>query len=338
MLNRDPDMEGDRIMPSFETASRRALVAVAACLIGTGATHAQGTPSYPSGRVTMIVGFAAGGFADTLGRFVAQRLSERYGHPVVVENRGGAGGNLAASAVAKAEPDGHTLLVITTALAINATMYERLDYAIDQLAAIAMPGSSAETFVAPPDRPATMKEFIAWAKNREITFATAGVGTGSHVAAEYFYREIAKIKAVHVPFRGGALAVQATLGGQVDAMTASLGTHTYINAGKLHGLAVASAKRNPVLPTVPTFAEAGFPNFEAASWVGFFAPARTNPAILTKLNRDINEIISDKASEEHLTKLGFTLAVRSVEESQQYLRAEVAKWGEWVRRIGVSVK
>ena len=325
-------------MRSFQrSASRYALAVVAALAAGVGGAQAQGA-QYPNKKITIVVGFAAGGFADTLARYVGQKLSDKYGQTVVIENRGGAGGNTAASAVVKADPDGYTLLVITTAIAINATLYQKLDYSLDQLVPIAMPGSSAENFAVPPDRPGTLKEFLDWAKGREVTFATAGVGTGSHLAAEHFYRNIAKIKASHVPFRGGSLAVQAVLGGQVDAITASLGTYTHINAGKLKGLAVASAKRNPVMPNVPTFAEAGYPGFEAASWVGFFAPAKTDPAIVAKLNAAINEIITTQANADHLAKIGYTLTVRSVPESQKFLKDEVGKWGQWVNNVGISVK
>ena len=318
------------------SASRCALAVLAALAVGIGGAQAQG--AYPNKKITIVVGFTAGGFADTLARFVGQKLNAKYGQPVVIENRGGAGGNTAAAAVTKADPDGYTLLVITTAMAINATLYQKLDYSLDQLAPIAMPGSSAETFAVPNDRPGTLKAFVEWAKGREVTFATAGVGSGSHLTAEFFYRNLAKIKASHVPFRGGSLAMQAVLGGQVDSITASLGTNPHINAGKLKGLAVASAKRNPVIPSVPTFAEVGYPGFEAGSWVGFFAPAKTDPAIVAKLNSDINEIITNKANADHLGKIGYTLTVRSVADSQKYLKEEVVKWAQFVKTVGISVK
>jgi tripartite-type tricarboxylate transporter receptor subunit TctC len=325
-------------MRAFHSNSPLRALAVLALLASTVNTaHAQ-SAQYPNQKITIVVGFSAGGFADTLSRFVGQKLGEKFGQSVVIENRGGAGGNTAASAVSKAEPDGYTLLATTTAISINATLYKKLDYSLNQLAVIAMPGSSAETFAVPLDRPGTLKEFIAWAKGREITFATAGVGSGSHLAAEQFYRNFAKIKAAHVPFRGGALAVQAALGGQVDAVTTSFGGAPHVQSGKLKGLAVAGAKRNPLMPDVPTFAEAGYPGFEAESWVGFFAPARTDPAILAKLNAAINDIVTDKANSDHLTKIGYTLTARSVADSQKFLNAEVAKWGQWVKNVGISVK
>jgi tripartite-type tricarboxylate transporter receptor subunit TctC len=325
-------------MRTFHCNARRRAIGVLAVLVSAaGGAQAQGA-QYPSQKMTIVVGFAAGGFADTLARFVGQKLGEKFGQPVVIDNRGGAGGNTAASAVARAEPDGYTLLATTTAIAINATLYQKPDYSLNQLAVIAMPGSSAELFAVPTDRPGTVKEFVAWARGREVTFATAGVGSGSHLAAEHFYRNLAKIKASHVPFRGGSLAVQATLGGQVDAITTSFGGAPHVQAGKLKGLAVAGARRNPLMPAVPTFAEAGYPGFEAESWVGFFAPARTDPATVARLNSAVNEIVSAKANSDHLTRIGYTLTVRSVPESQTFLRNEVAKWGQWVKSIGISVK
>jgi tripartite-type tricarboxylate transporter receptor subunit TctC len=319
-----------RPLPAFAGVALAALLAVG--------TPAQAQSTYPNKKITIVVGFAAGGFADTMARYVGQKLSDKLGQTVVIENRGGAGGNTAARAVATAEPDGYTILVTTTAISINATLYQKLDYSIDQLAAVAMPGFSPETFAVPPDRPGTLKEFIAWAKGREITYATAGVGSGSHIATEYFFKEIAKIKASHVPFRGGSLAIQAALGGQVDEVTSSFGTTPHINSGKLKGLAVASAQRNPVLPQVPTFAEAGYPGFEAGSWVGFFVPAKTDKAIVEKLNGAINDVVKDKANAAHLTKIGYSLSIRSLPESQAYLKAEVEKWSKWVKTLGLSIK
>ncbi len=179
--------------------------------------------------------------------------------------------------------------------------------------------------------------FLASAKNREITFATAGVGSGSHLAAEYFFKTMAKVKAVHVPFRGGAPAVQAAVGDQVDAVASSFGVNTQVNEGKLKGLAVASAKRNPAMPQVPTFAESGFP-FEAESWVGFFVPAKTDPLIVARLNDAINAILSNPAEQERLGKLGFQLTPRAPTEASAYLKTEVEKWGTMVRTLGVYVE
>jgi tripartite-type tricarboxylate transporter receptor subunit TctC len=326
------------------TANRRhwglALVVAAACLIGVHGVRAQDDKSdvkYPNQKITFVVAFAAGGFADTLARYVAQKLNERLGQPVIIENRGGAGGNTAARAVRSAEPDGYTVLVTTTALAINATMYRHLDLSLDQLSTVAISAASPETIAAHPSKAqGGLKEFLVWAKDREITFGSAGVGSGSHLAAEYFFKVHAKVKALHVPFRGGAPAVQAVLGNQIDLVASSFGVNAQVNDGMLKGLAVASPERNPNMPQVPTYKEAGFP-FVAESWVGFFVPAKTDPAIVAVLNVAINAAVSDKSGRGHLTTLGFQVTPRSVVESQAYLKSEVEKWGEMVRTVNVYV-
>ena len=307
-----------------------------AILLGGSTARAQDV-KYPTKRINFVVAFAAGGFADTLARFVAQKLSEKLGQPVVIENRGGAGGNTAARAVRSSEADGYTVLVTTTALAINATMYRQLDLSLDQLSTVAISAASPETIAAHPSKAAGgLKEFLAWAKDREITFGSAGVGSGSHLAAEYFFKVHAKVKALHVPFRGGAPAIQAVLGNQIDLVASSFGVNAPVNEGMLKGLAVASPERNPTMPQVPTYKEAGFP-YVAESWVGFFVPANTNPAIVARLNVAINEAMAEQAGRDHLTKLGFQVTPRSVAQSQGYLKSEVEKWGEMVRALNVYV-
>ena len=243
---------------------RATILAVTAVvtLAGPVASQAQET-KYPARKVDFVVGFAAGGFADTVARFVAQKLNDKWGQSVIIENRGGAGGNLAARSVRSAEPDGHTVLVTTTAMAINPTMYRRLEFSLDDLVAVAIPAASPETLAAHPSKAsAELKEFLAANEGKEVTFGTAGAGSGSHLAAEYFFKERTKTKALHVPFRGGSPAVQAVLGNQIDLIVSSFGVNAQVAEGKLKGLAVASPSRNPALPDVPTFKESGF-DFEA---------------------------------------------------------------------------
>jgi tripartite-type tricarboxylate transporter receptor subunit TctC len=323
---------------SARPIARSGLAALSLLLAGTAAVHAQGTAPYPSKRINLIVGFAAGGFADTLARSVGQKLQDKWGQPVTVENRAGAGGNTAASFVAKAAPDGHTILVTTTALAINETLYKQLDYKLNELTAVAMPASSAESLATHPSRPAPLKEFVDWSKGREITFGSAGVGSGSHIAAEYFFKVLAKTKANHVPFRGGALSVQAAVGNQIDVVASSFGSAAQVKEGKLKGLAVAGIERSVAMPEVPTFVEAGFKDFVAESWVGLFVPAKTDPAIVEKLNAAVNEIVSEEQTKQRLTGLGYQLATRSVADSNWYLAAEVQNWGTMVKAIGVTVE
>jgi tripartite-type tricarboxylate transporter receptor subunit TctC len=314
------------------------LAVMAVVLAGSLPAEAQDAAKYPTKRVNLVVGFAAGGFADTLARTIGQKLQDKWGQPVTIENRAGAGGNTAAKFVASAAPDGHTILVTTTAIAINETLYKTREYQLGELTAVAMPASSAESLAVHPSKPSgSLKEFLDWAKDKEITFGSAGVGSGSHIAAEYFFKNIAKTKANHVPFRGGALSVQAGVGNQIDVVASSFGSAPQVNEGKLKGLAVASTERSVSMPQVSTFAEAGFPNFVAESWVGFFVPAKTNPAIVEKLNAAINEIISDNSAKKHLTGLGYELTARSVADSNKYLTSEVQNWATMVKAIGITV-
>lgn len=319
--------------------TRYGLAALALTVMGSGVAHAQGAAQYPSKRINLVVGFAAGGFADTLARTIGQKLQEKWGQPVTVDNRAGAGGNTAAKFVASAAPDGHTILVTTTAIAINETLYKQRDYQLSELTAVAMPASSAESLAVHPSKPAgNLKEFLEWAKDREITFGTAGVGSGSHLAAEYFFKVIAKTKANHVPFRGGALSVQAAVGNQIDVVASSFGSAPQVTEGKLKGLAVAGAERSVSMPQVPTFAEGGFPGFVAESWVGLFVSSKTDVAIVEKLNAAIDEIITEGQSKQHLTGLGYQLTSRSVADSNKYLTSEVQNWGTMVKAIGVTIE
>ena len=213
-------------------------------LVVLGACEA-GAQTYPARDITFVVAFAPGGVADTLARFVGKGLSERLGRTVVVENRGGAGGNIAAAAVARAAPDGYTLLVTTTAVAINETLRPNKGFAASDLKPIAIVASSPEALVTGPGNPAaSLADFLKAAKGKNITFGSAGAGSGSHIAAEYFFKEIAKISAMHVPFQGGAPAIAATIGNQIDAMATTLGggAAAQIASGKLKGLGVASAQ------------------------------------------------------------------------------------------------
>ena len=316
------------------------VIALAALSAAPGVRQASAQP-YPARDITFIVAFAPGGVADTLARFVGKGLSERLGRTVVVENRGGAGGNIAAAAVARAAPDGYTLLVTTTAVAINETLRPNKGFAANELKPIAIVASSPEALVTSPSNPAgSLADFLKAAKGKSITFASAGVGSGSHIAAEYFFMEIAKITAVHVPFQGGAPAISATIGNQVDLLATTLGggAAAQIASGKLKGLGVASGKRAAVAPNMPTYAEAGYPNFEAASWVGVFAPANTSPEITAKLNATIEQVMTDPALRQKLSSIGFDPIEGSQAQAETYFKAEVEKWGKMVTTLGLSIK
>jgi tripartite-type tricarboxylate transporter receptor subunit TctC len=304
----------------------------------SGATSAA-AQAYPARDITFVVAFAPGGFADTMARFVAQGLSAKLGRNVVVENRGGAGGNIAAASVSRATPDGYTLLVTTTALAINETLTPNKGFSANDLKTVAIVVTSPESFATSDSNPANnLADFIKAAKGKSINFGTAGVGSGSHIAAEYFFKVHAKILAVHVPFKGGTPAMSAVMGNQIDVWATTLGggAAAQMASGKLKGLGVASAKRVSVVPNVPTYAEAGYP-FEASSWVGIFAPPSTSPEIVGKLNAAIEEVMKDPELQKKLTTIGFEPLSGTPAQAETLFKAEVAKWGTMVKTLGLSI-
>jgi len=318
----------------------RALAAAAMATIALCGAPA-GAQTYPANKITLIVGFAPGGIADTLARLIGQGLSERLHQAVVVENRPGAGGNIAAGVVARAAPDGYTLLATTTALAINETLHQNNPFARDDLKAVAIAASSPEALATSPSNPANnLVEFIKQMNGRTINFGSAGVGTGSHIEAAYFFKFLAKVSAQHIPFQGGAPAINATIGNQIDLLATTLGggAAAQIAGGKLKGLGIAAEKRAAVVPNVPTYAEQGFPGFTAASWVGFFAPAKTDSRILATLNATIDDVIKTQAVQKRLVDIGFDPIVGSQAEADAMFDAEVAKWGKMVKALGLSIK
>jgi tripartite-type tricarboxylate transporter receptor subunit TctC len=319
--------------------SRRLAIslAIAASAAAMATSGALAQAAYPSDRINVTVGFSPGGFVDTFARIVGQKLQDKWGQTVTIENKGGAGGNTAAAQVAAAKPDGHNLLVTSTAIAINPTLYKNPGFKPDSLVPVAIAVSSPETIATHPSKPGNLKDYLAWAKDQEITFASAGVGSGSHLATEYFLKNIAKTPYTHVPFRGGALSVQAALGNQVDLVASSFGIIPQVVEGKLTGLAVASEERVAAMPNVATYPESGFP-FIDESWVGIFAPADTPPDVVAKLNAAVNEILADKETREKLTGMGYIVHTRDEPQVKAYLEEERKKWGEMVHAVGAKVE
>src|SRR5215470_7030892 len=322
-------------MSPIPTAHRLALAA----LVFAGSMPAALAQTYPSQNISLIVPFPAGGIADVVGRLVGQKTGERLGRTVVVENRGGAGGNLGARAVAQAAPDGYTLLATTSAIAVNDSASRNKGYATEDLRPIAFVALSPDVIAVHPSNPAKdLKEFIANSKAKSFTYGSAGVGTGPHIGAEYFFQEVAKVKSVHVAFTGGAPAVQATVGNHVDAVVLTLPTVTpQITQGTLRGLGLARATRNMAVPNVPTYGEMGFPNVYSGSWVAFFAPAKTPDAIVGRLNAEINRVMTDGEVLEKLKAIGFDPIVKDIAATSEYFRAEIANWGKMVKAVGITV-
>jgi len=315
---------------------------IRAAAIGAFVLVALAQPSlaqtYPTQNVTVIVAFPAGGLADIIGRLVSTKLETRLKQSVVVENRGGAGGNIAAKAVTGAAPDGHTLLATTSGLAANMTASKNKGFEQGDLRPVVFVAISPDVIAIHPSNPAKdLKEFIANAKEKSFTYGSAGAGTGPQIGAEYFFQEVAKVKYVHVPFQGGAPAITATLGNHVDALVLTLPpTVPQIRGGALRGIGVASDKRNSAIPDVPPYGEMGYPNVYNGSWDGFFAPAKPPDAVVEKLNAEINALMKEPDSLDKLAKAGFDPVVKSVAEANDYYKSEVESWGKMVRAIGFS--
>jgi tripartite-type tricarboxylate transporter receptor subunit TctC len=295
--------------------------------------------AYPTKPVRVVVAFAVGGFADSVARLVGIRLSERLGQPVVVDNRGGAGGNIGSRIVAGAASDGYTLLVNTAAISINASLYKNPGFDIYRdFVPVALTGSTPGLFAVHASNTAgTLRDLIRSAKGRNVTYATAGVGSSSHLAGDYLLRSLAGLNATHVPFQGGGPATAAALANQVDVLSLSMPPVVpHIKAGRLKGLAISSLTRVAALPDVPTVSEAGFPGFEERSWVGYFAPAKTPAAIVTKLNAELNPILGLPDVKSRLDSMGLETRPGSPEAFAVYLKSEVAKWAKIIKTIGIT--
>jgi tripartite-type tricarboxylate transporter receptor subunit TctC len=320
-------------MPAFMCARFSAAGLVLAAL-----AQPVGAQTYPAQNITLQVAFPAGGIADVVARLVGQKLAERLGHAVVVENRAGAGGNLAAKSVSGAASDGYTILATTTGLAVNETASKNKGFSVDSLRAIAIVAFSPDVLAVHPSNPAKdLNEFVRNGKAKGFTYGSAGVGTAPNIGAEYFFREVAKVQALHVPFTGGAPAVTAAIGNHVDAIVLTLPTVVpSITQGLLRGLGLASATRNSAVPDVPTYGEMGFPDVRHGSWVGFFAPAKTPDAIVVKLNADINAIMQEPEARQKLKAIGFDVIIKSQPDAADYFKSEVVSWGKMTRAIGFS--
>jgi tripartite-type tricarboxylate transporter receptor subunit TctC len=325
-----------RSMPAFRTALRALSLAIPLAAALAQPAMAQQAPH----TVTLVVGFAAGGVSDTIARIVAQKLAERTGQKVIVENRGGAGGGLAARYVSTSQPDGSVILVTTTSLAVNESMARNKGYKLEDLRTVAISASTPDIFAVNSNNPAKdLGEFLRNGKTKPINYGTAGVGSSQHIAAEYFFREIAKVPATHIPFSGGGPVISALLGGHVDMYSGAMpAAAPQVNDGQLRGLAVTSSTRNSAVKNVPTLAEAGFGGFTSEAWIGFFAPAKMPDAQVAKLNSDINEILKSEEAREKLKLNGFEPNINTHVEADARFKAEVANWGKMVRSIGLAAE
>ena len=296
---------------------------------------------FPSRPVYLVIPFAAAGGADVVGRLVAAHFSDMWGQSVVVENRSGAGGNIAAEQVARAEPDGYTLLLASIGHAINRFMFPKLAYdPVADFAPVSLVCTYPNIMVVPMSSPVhTVQEFIDHAKANpgRITFASSSNGTSVHLAGELFKR-MAHIEMTHIPYRGAGPAYNDVIPGRIDVMFATASSAVpLMEAGKLRALAVTSLQRQPWAPDLPTVAESGLPGFEVSSWYGLFAPARTPGEIVAKISADAVHIAHDPDFVEALDKIATTAVGSTPEELARHLRAEMDKWGPIITEARIRV-
>jgi tripartite-type tricarboxylate transporter receptor subunit TctC len=296
--------------------------------------------AYPSRPVHLIAPFAAGGTSDTVARLMGQWLSERFGQPFVIEDRPGAGSNIGTEAVVRASPDGYTLLIAGGYNAINATLYDKLNFNfIRDITAVAGIVRVPSVMLVHPSVPATtVPEFIAYAKSKpdKTTMASAGKGAPSHLAGELF-KIMAGIDMVHVPYRGGGPAVTDLIAGQVQVMFATtVESVGYIRAGRLRALAVTSATRSDALPGIPTVAEF-LPGYEASGWFGIGAPKATPAEIVDKLNKEVNAALDDPKMKARLADLGGTVLPGSPADFGKHIADETEKWAKVIRVANIKL-
>jgi tripartite-type tricarboxylate transporter receptor subunit TctC len=301
------------------------------------AAHAQ----YPNKPITTVVGFEPGGGTDTTARIIAPTLGELLGQQVVVENRSGAGGDIAVDYVAKQTPDGYSLVLANVgALAVNPHILKTPYDPLKDLQPISMAVVFPNVLVVQPSLPIkSVKDYVAYAKQKPgVTYASSGIGGAGHLAGELL-RMMAKIDITHVPYKGGGPAMQGFLGGQVDSFFATpISTASQMKSGKARAIATTGAKRDPLMPDVPTVAESGYPGYEALNWYGYLAPAKTPKEVIERLHRDIAKALATPKVVEGLRKTGVEPVAMTPEEFGRYIKREYDTWGKVVKEAGIKAQ
>jgi tripartite-type tricarboxylate transporter receptor subunit TctC len=296
---------------------------------------------YPAKPVRVVIPFAPGGGSDFTGRLIAQKLSERLGTQFIVENKPGAGGNLGAQEVVKAAPDGYTVLIISASYTVNPSVYKMTFDPVNDITPIIQISGGPYVVAVHPSVPArTLAEFVALAKKdpQKLAYGSSGNGSIMHVASEYFL-DSAKIKVLHVPYKGTGPALQDTIGGQVQLVFGAIpATLPHVRAGRLRALAVTTAKRVSAAPDLPTVAESGYAGYEVTNWHGLVGPKGMPQAAVERLNREINTIIQSPDMKKHMETEGLEPAGGSPARFGEILKSEAARWAKVVQQAGIKIE
>lgn len=326
-------------MPSM---IRRCLCAAGLGALALAAMPAWAQDNYPSKPIRVVVPYTPGGVSDTVTRLVMQKLSDRLKTPVIVDNQGGANGQIGSAMVARSAPDGYTLLVVVAAHAINPSLYTKMTYApLTDLRGVsefgAIPLLMVSSAALPPK---TLKEFVAWAKANpdRATFASSGTGSGAQLSAELF-AQTAGVGMTHVPYKGMAPALPDLFSGQVAMAFDSVQTMMpHVRSGKLHALAMTSAKRWPAAPEVPTMAEQGYPSLTGGSWIGLLAPAKVPNDIVRKLSSEMQKVIDSPEIHAKLIEYGIDPVGGTPEQFDTFIHAEAKRWAEVVKKANIHLE
>ena len=324
--------------------NRRRFVGLTAAAIAAPsilASRALGA-NWPIRMVRIVVPFPPGGSTDITARLVGNRLQEVWGQTVVIENKPGAGGNIASEMVAHSDPDGYTIFIVGPGLATNQFLYPSLSYdPVGDFAPVTLLITQPNVMCVPNSKPAkSVREFIAYCNDNrgKVTYASSGNGTTLHLSGELFKR-LANVEMTHIPYRGGALAINDLLPGRVDVsfdnMPSIIG---HVRAGAVRALAVTTKERVPVVPDLPTIAEAGVPGFDVSSWFGFFVPVRTPQEIIARLNADTNAALAHASVKSRFDDLGATPRGTTPGELAAFLKSEIDKWGPVIRDARIRVE
>jgi tripartite-type tricarboxylate transporter receptor subunit TctC len=320
---------------------RGAAIIASTALVNPIAAQSSSAQNYPSRPIRLIVPFAAGGILDIMSRAIGERLTTSLGHQVVVDNRGGAGGSIGTEIAARAAPDGHTLLTghIGTH-AINVSLYPKLGYdPVKDFAPVTMIATLPLGLFVHASVPAqSVSELIALARSKpgQVNFASAGSGGPTHMAGEML-KAMARIDIIHVPYKGNAAALNDLVAGRVQMMFSNLLTAMpHARAGRLRAIAISTGKRSPQAPELPTIAEAALPGYEVTNWIGVFAPAGTPRAIVLRLNREIAGILNAPEMKERFRAQGVDLVTSTPEAFSAFIRSEIPKWREVVKKSGAQ--